>query len=345
MDSKVVRYGRFRDDSTHMPTGPDKHNDERFTEHHTEIQPTGDGSHTLYSHRFGQQYHDTNGAIDESRHVFFENSGLMERLRRHEEVHILEMGFGTGLNLLLVADALQHTGSRSHVLYTSIEGYPISPATASQLNYHEHLHLNPNSSSLKDKLPRGHFATLNAKLGMTREPLVEKENPSTRNPPPFNSSTPQRFNLQSSTLQSSTLLSSLFSSISPGHNSFPISDQLQLELFIGLFQDFAFPERDIDIIFFDAFSPKANPELWTSAVFRALYEHAHPGAVMSTYCAAVSARAAMCHAGWHVARGPGFKTRREMTIASKDPDRLEGLVRVDEARYARRYADGEFGAP
>jgi tRNA U34 5-methylaminomethyl-2-thiouridine-forming methyltransferase MnmC len=295
-----------------MPTGPDKHNDERFAEHLTEIQPTGDGSHTLYSHRFGQQYHDTNGAIDESRHVFFENSGLMERLRRHEEVHILEMGFGTGLNLLLVADALQHTGSRSQVLYTSIEGYPISPATASQLNYQEYLRLPP-------------------------------------------------FNLQSSTLLSSTLqslpsnmgerffaptdLSSLFSAILPGNNSCMITEQLELALFIGVFADFQFPSRPIDIIFFDAFSPKANPELWTSAVFRALYEHAHPGAVMSTYCAAVSARAAMCHAGWHVARGPGFKTRREMTIASRDPDRLEGLARVDEARYARRYADGEFGAP
>jgi hypothetical protein len=50
----------------------------------------------------------------------------------------------------------------------------------------------------------------------------------------------------------------------------------------------------------------------------------------------------MCHAGWHVARGPGFKTRREMTVASNDPERLTGLPRVDEVRYASRYASGEF---
>jgi tRNA U34 5-methylaminomethyl-2-thiouridine-forming methyltransferase MnmC len=255
----------------------------RPEEHLTDLQKTGDGSHTLYSHRFRQQYHDTNGAIDESRHVFFENSGLLQRLRNNEDVHILEMGFGTGLNLLLVADALQHTGSQSQVHYTSIEGYPISAETASQLNYHDHLNLNLN-------------------------------------------------------------LPSIFSSSHPGLNSFQITQQLHLDLFIGLFEDVVFPDRAIDIIFFDAFSPKANPELWTSDVFRALYDHAHPGCVMSTYCAAVSARAAMCHAGWHVARGPGFKTRREMTVASNDPTRLEGLPRIDEQRYAQRYASGEFDA-
>jgi len=295
-----------------MPTRPNTAPDRPQEGHPTEIQLTADGSHTLYSHRFGQQYHDTNGAIDESRHVFFENSGMMQRLRADEDIHILEMGFGTGLNLLLVADALQQTGSRSRVRYTSIEGYPIDTHTASQLNYHDHLpHIHPPSS--------------------IHPP------PSSLHPPPSSIIHPP-----------STLIphpSAFFSNLRLGTNTFPISEQLELSLFIGLFQDFVFPARGIDVIFFDAFSPKANPELWTSSVFRALYDHAHPGCVMSTYCAAVSARAAMCHAGWHVARGPGFKTRREMTVASKDPARLEGLARVDEGRYARRYAEGEFGAP
>lgn len=249
-----------------------------------EIQLTGDGSHTLYSHRFGQQYHDTNGAIDESRHVFLEHGSFNERIRRNEDVHIFEMGFGTGLNLLLVADALIATGSTSNVIFSSIEGFPIDSATASHLNYHEQLHTLPN--------PR--------------------------------------------------ILAGIFAAIKPGENVFSILPNLELRLHVGLYDSYVYSDRPIDVVFFDAFSPKANPELWRTSVFKDLIDHAANGCVLSTYCAAVSARAAMCHAGWHVARGPGVKTRREMTIASNEPYRLAPHPRVNEARYAERYANGEF---
>lgn len=249
-----------------------------------EIQTTGDGSHTLFSSRFGQQYHDTNGAMDESRHVFLLHGSFDERIQLHQDVHILEMGFGTGLNILLVADRLLATKSTSRVRYTSIEGYPIDADTARRLNYCDYL------------------------------PSVPDPN----------------------------ILGSIFSNATPGYNVFEILPNLELNLFIGMYETFTYPVEPIDVVFFDAFSPKANPELWRSSVFKDLIEHASPGCVLSTYCAAVSARAAMCHAGWSVARGPGFKTRREMTIASNDSATLTGHPRVDEARYAARYASGEF---
>lgn len=249
-----------------------------------EIQLTGDGSHTLYSKRFGQQYHDTNGAIDESRHVFLNHGSFTERILRNEHVHIFEMGFGTGLNVLLVADALIKTGSKSNVVFTSIEGFPIDADTAKALNYHEKLPSLPNPSILAD----------------------------------------------------------IFSAIKPGKNAFPILPNLELRLHVGMYDSFAYSDLPIDVVFYDAFSPKANPELWKASVFKDIIDHAAPGCMMSTYCAAVSARAALCHAGWHVARGPGFKTRREITIASNDPDRLAPHPRVNESRYAERYANGEF---
>ncbi len=249
-----------------------------------EIQTTGDGSHTLFSHRFGQQYHDTNGAIDESRHVFLLHGGVDELVERNQDVNIFEMGFGTGLNLLLVADRLISTNSTSRVRYTSIEGYPIDAGTASSLNYCEFLPSIPNRN----------------------------------------------------------ILTSIFSEATPGYNRHDVLPNLQFDLYIGMYDSFTYPKDPIDVVFFDAFSPKANPELWKSSVFKDLIDHASSGCVLSTYCAAVSARAAMCHAGWFVARGPGFKTRREMTIASNDEATLLGHPRVDEARYAERYANGDF---
>jgi tRNA U34 5-methylaminomethyl-2-thiouridine-forming methyltransferase MnmC len=117
---------------------------------------------------------------------------------------------------------------------------------------------------------------------------------------------------------------------------------LELNLYIGMYDTFDYPVQPVDVVFFDAFSPKANPELWKSSVFEDIITHAAPGCVLATYCAAVSARAAMCHAGWFVARGPGVKTRREMTIASNDTATLSVYPRVDETRYATRYANGEF---
>ncbi|MFO7884188.1 MAG: MnmC family methyltransferase, partial [Desulfobacteraceae bacterium] len=65
-------------------------------------------------------------------------------------------------------------------------------------------------------------------------------------------------------------------------------------------------------------------------------------AVLTTYSAATSARAAMAVAGWYIARAPGALGKREMTVASKNPDKLSHLKRVDEERLARRFHDGDF---
>lgn len=60
---------------------------------------TKDGSSTLYSDVFEQYYHNPNGAVSESRHVFFETPGLVDQLQMADaQLSIFEMGFGTGLN-------------------------------------------------------------------------------------------------------------------------------------------------------------------------------------------------------------------------------------------------------
>lgn len=114
------------------------------------IKKTEDGSHTLYSDRFSQHYHNPNGAVAESRHVFFEQSGLIEALQGNSPLIILEIGFGTGLNLLLLMDYMLQFESKMNITYHSIEAWPISPRTAASLNFRQYL----QHSRLTDKLPQ-----------------------------------------------------------------------------------------------------------------------------------------------------------------------------------------------
>lgn len=52
-----------------------------------------------------------------------------------------------------------------------------------------------------------------------------------------------------------------------------------------------------DLVYFDAFAPKVQPEMWTADVFRMLYAAMRPGALLVTYCAKGDVRRAMRDAG------------------------------------------------
>ena len=59
-----------------------------------------------------------------------------------------------------------------------------------------------------------------------------------------------------------------------------------------------------DIVYWDPFSPRANPELWSMAAFIALRRCCADRATVHTYSAATSTRAAMLLAGFAVGAGP-----------------------------------------
>lgn len=110
------------------------------------ITPTGDGSTTLYSGRFSQHYHNPNGAVAESRHVFFETANVPDALKGSEEINIFETGFGTGLNLILAKDYLEKSGSSCRVQFFSTEAFPIAADTAKMLDFGPELEKhNPNA--------------------------------------------------------------------------------------------------------------------------------------------------------------------------------------------------------
>lgn len=72
-----------------------------------------------------------------------------------------------------------------------------------------------------------------------------------------------------------------------------------------------------NLIYFDAFAPEKQPELWTEAIFAKLYAAAAPGAVLVSYCAQGQFRRNLRAAGWLTEKLPGPPGKREMTRARK----------------------------
>lgn len=251
------------------------------------IKPTKDGSTTLYSPRFDQHYHNPNGAVAESRYIFFETTGITEEIRQQHSFNIFETGFGTGMNLILLLDTLEKETYSGAITYLSVEAYPISEETVSKLQFGE-------NSGLEKYIP-----------------LLEK----------------------------------IFREAKPGMNRFEIGTDHTLLLYIGQFDHLFNKElisKTFQFILHDPFSPEVNAELWTADVFQKLISISGPNALLTTYCAASSARAAMAVGGWYVAKNRGALGKREMTLASPDVGRLSGWKRVNEKRLIERFEKGDF---
>ncbi len=82
------------------------------------------------------------------------------------------------------------------------------------------------------------------------------------------------------------------------------------------FTEYALPYT-YDVIFFDAFSPEKQPEMWSEDQFAKVFTAAENAAVLSTYCAKGWVRRAMQAAGFKVERLPGPPGKREILRAGK----------------------------
>ena len=89
-----------------------------------------------------------------------------------------------------------------------------------------------------------------------------------------------------------------------------------------------------DAVLFDPYSPKANPEMWTEEIFRALRERADGDCTLTTYSRGTVTRVKLLRAGWCVGRGAATGEKEETTIAAtrlellREPLGVEWLGRV-----------------
>ncbi len=86
--------------------------------------------------------------------------------------------------------------------------------------------------------------------------------------------------------------------------------------------DFSHPEQfqsplRYDLIYFDAFAPEKQPEMWQEAIFKRLFSLCTDDAILTTYCAKGAVRRMLQAAGFTVERLPGPPGKREMLRAKK----------------------------
>lgn len=73
-----------------------------------------------------------------------------------------------------------------------------------------------------------------------------------------------------------------------------------------------------DIIYFDAFAPEKQPEMWEQSLFDTLYKVLNEGGILTTYCAKGVVRRMLQTAGFTVERLPGPPGgKREILRATK----------------------------
>jgi len=95
------------------------------------------------------------------------------------------------------------------------------------------------------------------------------------------------------------------------------------------------PGSSADVVFWDPFSPRANPSLWTMAAFTALRRLCRAGTTVHTYSAATATRSALLLAGFAVGAGEATLEGKQTTTAAVS---VGDLQRPLDRRWLQRLA-------
>lgn len=218
-----------------------------------EIIVTGDGSTTIHLPDVNESYHSKHGAIQEAVHVFIKNGlDLVDK----QDISILEIGFGTGLNAWLTYDYAAK--SNKTVRYIGVEAYPVENNEISLLNYHLQM---PDFDNGKQVFSKIHDATWEIEVAIDAH-----------------------FKL------------------------------LKKQLFFDKITDL----NAYDLIYFDAFGYRVQPELWSEQIFQIMYNALKPGGILTTYACRTPIKKAMEKVGFKTQKLAGPPGKREMLRAIKE---------------------------
>jgi tRNA U34 5-methylaminomethyl-2-thiouridine-forming methyltransferase MnmC len=173
---------------------------------------------------------------------------------KKQNVALLEMGFGTGLNCFLTLE--QALTKNLTINYTGIEAYPISNAEHKALGY----------AAVMD-----------------------------------------------------TTITNYLSTIETCHcnETVSIHPSFVLHKVHATFEAWQAPANTYDLIYFDAFSPNLQPELWTTVMFNKMFTALKPSGVLVTYCAKGQVKRNLKEAGFTIESLSGPVGKREITRAHK----------------------------
>jgi tRNA U34 5-methylaminomethyl-2-thiouridine-forming methyltransferase MnmC len=96
-----------------------------------------------------------------------------------------------------------------------------------------------------------------------------------------------------------------------------IRDGFLIRKFWHKIQDVSLAENHYDLVYFDAFGPDTQPEMWTENVFKIISNSMRQGGILVTYCSKGSVRRAMQAAWLEVEKLPGPPGKREISRAHK----------------------------
>lgn len=82
-------------------------------------------------------------------------------------------------------------------------------------------------------------------------------------------------------------------------------------------EDFTAEKGSYDVVFFDAFAPSKQAELWTESALQIVYEALSPSGVLVTYCAQGQFKRNLKAVGFEVQTLPGPRGKKEMVRAVK----------------------------
>lgn len=80
----------------------------------------------------------------------------------------------------------------------------------------------------------------------------------------------------------------------------------------GMVQEVALPANTFHCVYYDAFAPQYQPELWTAEVFARIAAAMCQGAILTTYCCKGDVKRAMKANGMEITKLQGFANKREM---------------------------------
>lgn len=215
------------------------------------IETTADGTPTFYREDLDEHYHSVKGAMAESRHVYL-NCGWVRATQSVEAIRVFEVGFGSGLNAALTAEAALDASVPT--TYYSVELFPLDSSVTEAY-----------AGTLPESLRQAFRAVNTARWN---EPVE---------------------------INSCFTLHKIE------------ADLLTMEL-----------PQQLNAVYFDAFAPEKQPEMWSEAIFRKIYAAMSPGGILTTYCAKGAIRRLLEHIGFTTERLPGPPAgKREILRATK----------------------------